>query len=113
MEKIANFQDQRLYVGIDIHKKSWSISILGEHSSFKSFTQPPSANVLYQCLTKNFPGANYYAAYEAGFCGFNHCIELKGLGVDCIIVNPADVPTKDKEKKKKKIFQGCAPQVKL
>lgn len=101
MKALKNFEGQPLYIGIDVHKKSWSVSILGEHSSFKGFTQPPSAQVLYQYLTKNFPHAHYKAAYEAGFCGFKHCKELIDLGVDCIVVNPADVPTKDKEIKRK------------
>lgn len=101
MKALKNFEGQSLYIGIDVHKNSWSVSILGEHSSFKGFTQPPSAQVLHQYLTKNFPFAYYKAAYEAGFCGFRHCKELIDLGVDCIVVNPADIPTKDKEVKRK------------
>jgi len=101
MKTAANFKDQALYIGIDVHKKSWAVTILGEYNSFKGFTQPPFASTLHQYMTKKFPGADYYAAYEAGFCGFNHCIELRKLGINCIVVNPGDVPTKDKEKKRK------------
>lgn len=99
MEKA--FQDQKIFIGIDVHKKSWAVSIIGEHNSFKTFTQPPSPSKLYKYLSKNFPGARYYAVYEAGFCGFTPCKELNKLGVKCIVVNPAGVPTKDKEKRQK------------
>ena len=101
MNKPLSFEDQNLYIGIDVHKKSWSVTILGKHSSFKGFTQPPCPHTLFNYLNKNFPKANYLAGYEAGFCGFHHCIKLNNLGIHCIVVNPADVPTKDKEIKRK------------
>ena len=52
-------------------------------------------------LAKNFPGGNYFSAYEAGFCGFWIHNKLKELGVNSIVVNPADVPTTDKERDQK------------
>ena len=40
MRKIIrlNFEGQQIYVGIDVHKKSWSISILTEEFEHKTFT---------------------------------------------------------------------------
>ena len=64
------FQDQKLFIGIDVHKKSWTVCIKGEYNDFKTFTQPPKSEILYNYLTKNFPRAKYYATYEAGFSGF-------------------------------------------
>ena len=63
----------------------------------KTFSQDPSPQILYKYLSENFPGANYYSAYEAGFCGFWIHDELQKLGVKCIVVNPADIPTTGKE----------------
>jgi transposase len=74
---------------------------MGDYNEFKTFVQPPSVDTLYKYLQKNFPGANLSVAYEAGFSGFHICKELENLGITCSVVNPADVPTTDKEKKRK------------
>ena len=98
---MSQFKDQHIYVGIDVHKKSWQVSVYGEYNEFKTFTQPPSSKSLSKFLEKTFPGANYHAAYEAGFCGFGIYRELNSLGIETIVVNAADVPTTDKEKHQK------------
>ena len=48
MNKISklDFTGQQIYVGMDIHKKSWSISILTDNLENKTFTQPPDVEVL-------------------------------------------------------------------
>jgi transposase len=93
-----DFSGQHIYVGMDVHKKSWSICILTDHFEHKTFTQPPDVGVLVKYLNRNFPGATYQAVYEAGFSGYWTHDRLQEQGVDCLIVNPADVPTKDKER---------------
>lgn len=95
------FTDQKIFIGIDVHKKSWSVSVFGEYNMFKTFTQPPSSLALERYLLNNFAGADFYAVYEAGFCGFSIYNDLNSLGIKTIIVNPADVPISDKEKKQK------------
>lgn len=96
-----DFKGQNIYVGIDVHLKSWSVTVLSEHSVLKKFSQTPDAAALHKFLTNNYPGANYHSVYEAGFCGFwIHCRLMK-LGINNIVVNPADVPTKGKEKLRK------------
>ena len=72
MNKISrlDFTGQQVYVGMDIHKKSWSISILMDNFEHKTFTQPPDVEVLMNYLKRNFPGGSYKSVYEAGYCGF-------------------------------------------
>ena len=41
-----NFEGQNIYVGIDVHLKSWTVSILTEHLHHKTFVQPPSPEAL-------------------------------------------------------------------
>ncbi len=98
---MKQFEGQNIYIGVDTHKTSWTVSIIGEYNEFKKFTQPPSSSILRNYLFKTFPGANYFAAYEAGFCGFGIYNELNSFGITTIIVNAADVPTTDKDKKQK------------
>lgn len=92
-----NFEGQNVFVGIDAHLKSWTVSILTDHLFHKTFTQPASVVPLHNYLKRNFPGGVYHSVYEAGFCGLWPHYKLKGMGIDNIVVNPADVPTSQKE----------------
>ncbi len=64
-------------------------------------SQNPSPGLLASYMHRNFPGGKYKAVYEAGFSGFESCRKLQKLGVDCIMIHPADVPTSQKEKLQK------------
>lgn len=102
-----NFLGQEIYVGIDVHKKQWNVFIMSKLKEHKGFAQPPRATDLGQYLRSNFPGAIYYSVYEAGFCGFWPHRELLKEGINNIVVNPADVPGMDKEKKNKSDKVDC------
>lgn len=101
--KLTNksFEGQSFYVGIDVHKKSWQVTIMTDHHEHKTMHQPPSAEKLSGYLHRNFPGGLYQAVYEAGFSGFQSCRSLNKMGVDCMVVHPADVPTTHREKLQK------------
>ncbi|MFH2003560.1 MAG: IS110 family transposase, partial [Bacteroidota bacterium] len=97
MATTLDFKNQHVYVGLDISKTSWKVSIFTEFVEHKTFTQPPSVEVLVNYLKRNFPSANYHCVYEAGRWGFWIFDQLKEQSIDCIVVNPADVPTTNKE----------------
>jgi transposase len=99
--KSISFKGENIYVGIDTHLKNWTVTILTENNFHKKYSQDPSPKVLYNYLHKNFPDATYYSAYEASFCGFHIHRKLLDFGIKNIVVNPADVPTTDKEKRQK------------
>lgn len=96
--KILDFSGHNVYVGLDVHKSSWAVSILVDNIEHRTFTQPPDPIALYKYLMKSFPGANYFSAYECGFCGYHHHRKLHELGIYNIVINPADLPVTDKEK---------------
>lgn len=95
------FAGQSIYIGIDVHKKKWQVTIMGEEYEHKTFSQDPKVEILSRYLKKNFPGADYTAVYEAGFCGFGVCRKLREQGILCEVLHPADVPTSRKEKMQK------------
>jgi len=99
--KELNFEGQNIFVGIDVHLKSWNVSIFTENLHHKTFNQPPKAEPLSTYLKLNFPNAIYHSVYEAGFCGLQAHYELTNLGIHNIVTNPADVPTTDKERRRK------------
>ena len=45
-----DFSGQHIYVGMDVHKKSWSVSIQTEQFEHKTFTQPPEVEKLTHYL---------------------------------------------------------------
>lgn len=92
------FDGQSIYVGIDCHKKNWTVTILGEQYEHKTMSQNPDPDILASYLRRNFPGADYSAVYEAGFNGFYPCRRLRELGINCNVIHAADVPTRQKEK---------------
>jgi len=104
MQTLSNkidFNGQHIYVGFDVHLKSWKVTVMTEKLHHKTFAQPPKPEVLHQYLVRNFPGGTYHSAYEAGFCGYWIHNKLKDLGIESMVVNSADIPTTGKEKVQK------------
>lgn len=102
-EKVSEktFEGQSIYVGIDVHRIDFKVSIMAGNVFYKTFSSPPVAQVIVNYLHNNFPGANYFSAYEAGFSGFGLHRSLTKMGVNSIVVNAADIPTTDKERHQK------------
>lgn len=96
MEK-TTFQGQTLYVGIDVHKRQWSVSIYSQEVHHKTFSQPPYPDSLKAYLDKHFPGATVQCAYEACKFGFWIQRELASYGYDCMVINPADIPSSNRD----------------
>jgi hypothetical protein len=48
-----NFEDQNIYVGIDVHLKSWTVIILIERLHHKTFSQANNVDTLVSYL-RNF-----------------------------------------------------------
>lgn len=88
-----SFKGQNIFIGIDVHKKNWDVAVAPEVGNVKRHSQKASAQELFDFLRKHYPDGKYLAAYESGFSGFSTYYALKEVGVDCIVINAADVPT--------------------
>lgn len=99
--KQLDFTGSTIYCGLDVHKVNWRVHLRDDETELKNFTQPADASLLLKHLQKNYPGATYKAGYEAGFCGFGIHRELTSLGIDCILMNAADIPKGDKDRRQK------------
>ena len=99
--------DLDLFLGIDTHKNSWKIAFYTKDCAFKTKSMEPDAEKLKNYLDKHFKDWNYYSVYEAGFCGFSVHRALVNAGIHNIVINPADVPTSDKEDKRKSDKVDC------
>jgi len=94
---LQNADVTKLFIGIDIHKKSWSVSIRTELFDHKTFSTPPDPEGLYDYVIAHFPGHDVSITDEAGCCGFSAGRYFLGLGWQVTIINPADVPRMDKQ----------------
>lgn len=101
------FNGQDIVLGLDVHKKNIKVQIRNQKIVLKRFTMNPEPEKLKQLLVSDYPGAKYDSVYEAGFCGYWLHRRLVAAGINNIIINPADVPTKQKEKSHKTDKVDC------
>ena len=87
-----SFKGQKIFIGIDVHKKTWAVAILTESGYLKRHPQEASAKVLFEFLRKHYPDGEYHAVYETGFSGFSTYYALEEYGIKCQVVHAADVP---------------------
>lgn len=93
-----DFSGQNIAIGIDVHLRTWSVTVLTPSGFMRTHSQKASAKELFEHLKKHYPNGSYHAAYETGFSGFSTYYALAELGIRCTVVHAADVPTTQKEK---------------
>lgn len=91
--KELSFKGQKIFIGIDVHKDSWRVAISPEVGVIRGHSQKPSAKELLDFLNKHYHGGEYHAVYESDFSGFSTYYALQEVGIDCIVIHAADVPT--------------------
>lgn len=91
------YKGQKIYVGIDVHLKKWSVTTLTEKGLMHTHPQKADARELFDFLNRHYLEGEYHAVYESGFSGFATYYALKQVGIDCIVINAADVPSSQYE----------------
>lgn len=91
----------KVYIGLDIHKKTWTVSIQTDLFFHKTYSMPSKSSDLEQYVNKNFHNHEVYLVYEAGCCGFSVARYFLNLAWNVLVVNPADVKTGNKERYQK------------
>lgn len=95
--KRLDFSGTKISVGLDVHRKSWSVTIIVDGIEHKTFSQPPDPQALADYLNRMFPNGDYLSAYEAGFCGYGIHRTLHKLGINNQVINASDIPTSQKD----------------
>ena len=111
--KQLSFDGESIFCGLDVHKKNWRVNIRSAEFELEDYSQDPSTEILINHLNKNYPGAKVKVAYEAGFCGFGIERSLKAKGIECLVVNPADVPTWGQREKEKAGQRRCPKDLQM
>lgn len=90
-EQVANSQSvqpEAIYLGLDLHKQSISITRIIDHSTAQP-AQRFSWEEAWRFIQKQLSVARkVYAVYEAGAFGFWACRDLKAKGIECFVVHP-------------------------
>lgn len=91
----------KVYVGLDVHKSKWVVSIYREGINVKSYSMEPCASLLISQLKDLSREGQVFCCYEAGFSGFWLQRLLQQAGLNCDVVHAADIPSTDRTKKRK------------
>jgi len=87
----------KLFIGMDVHKKSWTAHFKTDLFDNKTVTMPAESESLINYVEKNFAGHAVSCCYEAGCCGYWIARSLQQRGWEVKVVNPADVPRSNKQ----------------
>jgi len=89
--KDISYVGKEVFIGIDVHKKSYTVVARVEGEVVKKWTTAASPQALAQQILKYFTGATIYTAYEAGFSGFVLHRELVKNGIQNQVMNAASI----------------------
>lgn len=87
----------KLYIGLDIHKKSWSVFFRTDLFEHRGFTMPPDPRQLMNYVEQHFSGHEVSITYESGCCGFSAARCFESYGWQVVVVNAADIPRIQKQ----------------
>lgn len=84
-----SYQGESVYVGIDVHKRTYSVVVRVRQTEVKRWTTSAEPEQFGQQLRQFFPGAVIYSAYEAGFSGFGLHRALQRQGIKSMVIHAA------------------------
>ena len=88
---------KHLFIGLDVHKKSWAVTIQEQQLVLKRFSMEADADLLASYVSKHYPNREVECCYEACCLGFGIYHELTKAGWQVLVVNPADIPRGNKQ----------------
>jgi transposase len=87
----------KLFIGIDIHKRSWKVHFCTDLFDGDTISFVPSAEALKEYVDRNFTEYSVSCVYEAGCCGYSAARSFQSYDWEVLVVNPADVPRPAKQ----------------
>lgn len=90
-QQIPSYVGQDVYVGLDVHKRTYSVVVRCNQTEVKRWTTSANPGKLAAQLHKFFAGGCIHSAYEAGFSGFGLHRVLVSEGIDNRVVHAAAI----------------------
>lgn len=113
MTNKRDYTGKIVYMGIDVHKKTYCCVSMCEGEIVKRDTIPANPESMHNYMCKFFLGAQINSAYEAGFSGFHLHRYLTEKGINNIVVHPAsiEISSRDRVKTDKRDAKKIAVQL--
>lgn len=89
-----------IFFGLDVDKRSVSITILDHVYKIRSLTLPNKAEMIINYTKKHFLHKRVVFVYETGPTGYGLYDQLTQAGYPCLVVTPSMVPTQAGERVK-------------
>ena len=86
-----SYVGKTVLVGIDVHKKHYSVVAIVEGEVVKKWKTPAHSAAFADQLLRYFAEATIKTVYEAGFSGFVLHRDLEVRGIKNIVINPASI----------------------
>src|ERR1700722_17765217 len=90
---MKDYIGKTIFVGMDVHKKTYSVTAICDGVVVKRDTLKAESQGLISYLKKRFGSGKIKTAYEAGFCGFHLHRALEAAGIENIVVHAAGIET--------------------
>jgi transposase len=100
MTNKRDYIGKMVYMGIDVHKKTYCCVSVCEGEVVKRNTMPSNPEGLLAYIHNFFPEAKIQTAYEAGFSGFHLHRYLVDNGINNIVVHPASIEVSARDRVK-------------
>lgn len=88
---VEGFDNHPVFIGIDVHKRSYSVAILRPDGLLYDWTTPADPKQLGS-LIASLPARIGAVTYESGPTGFGLARTLQALGVPVIVAAPSRIP---------------------
>ena len=85
-------RDYDVFAGLDVDKRSISVTFTDHHGFLKSLHMPYSVEHLVNHVRKHFPNQKVAFAYEAGPTGYGLYDGLVAQDFRCLIASPSMIP---------------------
>ena len=92
---------KHLFIGLDVHKKTWSVTIQEGQVVLKRFSMEAHASALIHFVQKHYRGYCVECCYESCCCGYHIYRDLAKAGWNVLVVNPGDIPRINKQNSSK------------
>lgn len=108
-----DYSGKKVYMGIDVHKKTYACVSVCDGEVVKKDTMPAEPAVLISYIQNTFPNREIMTAYEAGFSGFHLHRELEKMGIKNLVIHPGsiEVASRDRVKTDKRDAKKIAIQL--
>lgn len=88
---VEAFSNEKIWVGVDVHKKTFSVALLRPDGMIKDWSSPAEIASLTQKLS-SLPVEIGAVCYEAGPTGFGLARSLRAAGIKVIVAAPSRIP---------------------